>query len=266
MPKAKKHKGQGGSTKFRPCIDLHKGKVKSIVGDSYTDSGKGIVENFVSDKPSSFFAQMYKNDDLTGGHISIIGQGNEEQALLALKTYPNGLQVGGGINLENANFFLENGASHIIVTSFIFNRGQLNLKKLEQISSLVGKNRLVLDLSCKKMKDSYFVATDKWQKISDFEVNEKSLSELSNYCDEYLIHSVSADGKHCGVDAELLQNLSKWAKIPCTYGGGIRGIEDLELIRKIGKGKIDATIGTALSIFGGKMDYKQVLGWFREHG
>jgi phosphoribosylformimino-5-aminoimidazole carboxamide ribotide isomerase len=249
--------------KFRPCIDIHSGKVKQIVGGTLSDDSKGLVENFVSDKDSTYFADMFKKDGLTGGHVIMLGQGNEEAALGALKAYPDGLQIGGGINADNAAHYIELGASHVIITSYVFKDGAINFKNLEKVVAAIGKERLVLDLSCRKKDDKYFVVTDRWQKFTNFEVNADTISELEKYCSEFLIHAVDVEGKCSGIEKELVKNLGQWVSIPTTYAGGARSFEDIDDIKSLGNDKIDLTIGSALDIFGGQLSYKEVVNYCR---
>ncbi|KGR74474.1 phosphoribosylformimino-5-aminoimidazole carboxamide ribotide isomerase [Ureibacillus sinduriensis] len=244
---------------FRPCIDLHDGKVKQIVGSTLGHQDKSVVENFISDNDSSFFADMFKRDGLTGGHVIMLGSGNEEAALLALRTYPNGLQIGGGITSDNANKYIHSGASHIIVTSYIFHDGKLDMDRLEKLVQTVGKEHIVIDLSCKKVADKWFVVTDKWTKISDFEVNEASISFIEQYCDELLIHAVDVEGKRSGMQEELVRDLALWTTIPTTYAGGIRSLEDLQKFQSLTKGRLHITIGSSLDIFGGDLNYNEVV-------
>ncbi|MDP4178322.1 MAG: phosphoribosylformimino-5-aminoimidazole carboxamide ribotide isomerase [Bacillota bacterium] len=245
--------------KFRPCIDLHNGKVKQIVGGTLKDNSENLVENFVSDKGASYFAEMFMKDKLTGGHVIMLGPGNEKEALSALHTYPNGLQIGGGINSENASFYIENGATHVIVTSYVFRDGDINFENLNRLVSEVGKNKLVLDLSCKQKDGVYYVVTDRWQKFSNFEISKKNLDELSNYCDEFLIHAADVEGKCRGIHQDLVKILGNLVTIPATYAGGARNLEDLKLVSELGKGKLDLTIGSALDIFGGNLTYDKVV-------
>lgn len=237
---------------FRPCIDLHEGKVKQIVGSSFNDSdASGIVTNFVSEKPASWFAELYKRDGLKGGHIIMLGKGNEESAKSALAAYPMGMQLGGGVNLDNAKQWLDAGASHVIVTSFVFREGRIDWERLEALVKKIGKDRLVLDLSCKKRNDLYFVVTDRWQKFTEEAIAPQLLEKLAKYCAEFLVHSVDVEGMRKGVDVELVEKLARWSPIPATYAGGARTIEDLELVTRISKNRVDLTIGSALDIFGG---------------
>lgn len=244
---------------FRPCIDLHNGKVKQIVGGTLTDTGKNIVENFVSNLDAAFYAKQFKEDGLVGGHVIMLGQGNEIAAKEALEAYPQGLQIGGGMNPVNAQGYLDMGASHIIVTSYIFSQGQLDFKKLEEMVHAVSKDRLVLDLSCRLKGDKYYVVIDRWQTFTDFEVNENHIRLLENYCDEFLIHGVDVEGKQQGIDLQLVKNIAQWSTIPVTYAGGIQSFEDIRTINRVGLGKVHYTVGSALDIFGGKLSYDEVV-------
>lgn len=243
--------------KFRPCIDLHAGKVKQIVGETL-NSGS-VTENFVSAHSSSYFAQMFQRDQLTGGHIIMLGPNNEEAALEALRAYPKGLQIGGGITCDNALQYLEAGATHIIVTSFIFRDGKLHEQNLLDIVALVGKEQLVIDLSCKEKDGKWYVVTNQWKQFSDFEVNHENIAYLEQYCDEFLIHAVDVEGKQSGIQESLVRDLANWTIIPTTYAGGARSIADLELFHTISQGGLDITVGSALDIFGGKQSYEEVV-------
>src|SRR5208282_1311250 len=148
---------------FRPCIDLHEGKVKQIVGGSLGDAG--LRTNFVSEKPARWFAELYKRDGLTGGHVIMLGPGNENEARAALAAYPGGLQIGGGINRDNAQSWLDAGASHVIVTSWVFREGRVDWNRLGELVKTIGKERLVLDLSCRK-RDEWRVTGDAQTAIS----------------------------------------------------------------------------------------------------
>lgn len=245
--------------KFRPCIDIHQGKVKQIVGETLNTQNRPVVENFVSEYDSAYYAQLFKQDELTGGHVIMLGGGNEEAAVRALLAYPGGLQIGGGITADNAAHYLEQGASHVIVTSYIFRDGRLDMDRLRSIVAEIGKDRLVIDLSCKQREDKWYVVTNQWTTFSDFELTRSNLQELQQYCDEYLIHAVDVEGKRTGILQPLVQLLADGVTIPTTYAGGARSIEDLELFESLCAGKLDITIGSALDIFGGKLAYRQVV-------
>jgi len=252
--------------KFRPCIDIHNGQVKQIVGGSLTDKNNFATENFVSTQDAGFYAELYKNSGLFGGHIIMLNpilsefyEKNCEQALLALKKFPNGLQVGGGITDENASFFIENGASHVIVTSFVFNDGKVDFDNLEKVKNKVGRENLVLDLSCRRKGEDYFIVTDRWQKFTDVKVDSFTLNLLAEHCDEFLIHAVDVEGSASGIDERLLKILSSHEKNPITYAGGVGSFKDLNLLNRLGNGKIDVTIGSALDLFGGKMEFEKVI-------
>ncbi len=236
-------------TQFRPCIDLHQGQVKQIVGGSLNN--QGAKTNFVSEKAATFYAELYKKNNLTGGHVISLGPGNDTQAKAALGAYPDGLQYGGGITPGNAKSYLEAGASHVIVTSYIFDDEKLNLEKVRQLQKIVGKNQLVLDLSCRRVKSGWFIATNRWQTITETEINEQTLNTLSQYCDEFLVHAADVEGLQQGIDEDLVRTLSQLTDIPITYAGGARSLKDLEHVKNVSKGKIDLTIGSALDIFGG---------------
>lgn len=244
---------------FRPCIDLHDGKVKQIVGSTLGHQNVNVVENFTSEHEASYFASMFAKSGLTGGHVIMLGPGNEQAALSALHTYPGGLQVGGGITAQNARHYLDAGASHVIVTSYIFHDGILDMERLERLVEAVGKERLVIDLSCRKREGKWFVVTDKWTKFSDFEVNAASIQMIEQYCDELLIHAVDVEGKRSGMQEELVIDLANWTTIPTTYAGGVRSLEDLRKFEQLGQGKLHVTIGSALDIFGGDLHYNEVV-------
>ena len=234
---------------FRPCIDLHEGKVKQIVGGTLGDAG--LRTNFVSEKSAMWFAELYLLDGLTGGHVIMLGAGNEMQARAALAAYPGGLQIGGGINAQNARGWLDAGASHVIVTSWVFREGRVDWLRLDELVRAIGKEKLVLDLSCRKRGENYFVVTDRWQKFTELIVNEETLKKFSGFCAEFLIHAVDVEGLCRGIDGELVEKLGRWSPIPMTYAGGANSLADLETVTKLGGGKVDLTIGSALDIFGG---------------
>ncbi len=246
---------------FRPCIDLHGGKVKQIVGSSLQDNQPGELQtNFVAEQPSSYFAKMYRSDDLRGGHIIKLGPGNDEAAENALKSWPGGMHIGGGISLENAAHWLDCGASHIIVTSCVFKQGKIDRSYLNKLVKKVGRGRLVLDLSCRKRDGQYYIVTDRWQRFTEVIVSPGTLEEFAGCCDEFLIHAADVEGKCEGIEVDLVEKLSKWVTIPTTYAGGIRGLDDMKTIADIGRGLLDATIGSALDIFGGTgVTYSEVV-------
>ncbi|SNU06689.1 1-(5-phosphoribosyl)-5-[(5-phosphoribosylamino)methylideneamino] imidazole-4-carboxamide isomerase [Lachnospiraceae bacterium] len=259
--------------RLRPCIDIHDGKVKQIVGGTLDDIN-GADTNYVSEEGASFFGRLYRSCGLPGGHIILLNKAGTKEYLDdiraasdAMKEYPEGFMVGGGITPENAESFLKLGASHVIVTSYVFRDGLIDFDRLNEMVSLVGKEHLVLDLSCRKKPsdegdDSYYIVTDRWQSFTDTKLTHDTLDTLKPYADEFLIHAVDVEGKKCGVDKELVKLLGEWEdSIPVTYAGGVRSFEDIDIIRALGNDKIDVTIGSALSIFGGDMDFKEVVGY-----
>lgn len=252
--------------RFRPCIDIHNGKVKQIVGGSLTDQNDFARENFVSEQDAAWYARLYQKDGLKGGHIIQLNSvdspyyhATKEQALAALKAYPGGLQVGGGITAENAKEYLEAGASHVIVTSYVFRNGQIDYENLKRISDTVGKDKLVLDLSCRKKNGVYYIVTDRWQSFTDVQVTKGLLTELSTWCDEFLVHAVDVEGKASGIEEELAILLGEWQGIPVTYAGGVGSMEDVRKLKELGRGCLDVTIGSALSLFGGCIPYQNVV-------
>lgn len=263
-------------TRFRPCIDLHGGKVKQIVGSTLTAASENgdnsaassidaVQENFVTDSPPSFFGELYMRDALPGGHVIMLGPGNEEAAMEALRSYPGGFHVGGGITPDNASRFLDAGASHVIVTSYVFRDGDLCWDNLGKMVNAVGKDRLVLDLSCRrKAPDSgYFVVTDRWQKFTSLEVNSETLTMLAEHCAEFLVHGVDVEGLRCGMLDDLIALLAQHSPLPVTYAGGASSLQDLDRVKSIGLGKVHLTIGSALDIFGGDVAYGSVVAWQR---
>jgi phosphoribosylformimino-5-aminoimidazole carboxamide ribotide isomerase len=236
---------------FRPCIDLHEGKVKQIVGSSLTGDPATLQTHFVSEHSSRWYAELYRRDGLYGGHVIMLGPGNETAALEALASFPGGLQVGGGINLANSRQYLDAGASHVIVTSWIFPGGQLDWERLKELAGSIGKDRLVLDLSCRRKASQYFVVTDRWQKFTQLAIEQPILQHLAQWCGEFLVHAVDVEGRCNGVDLELVERLGRWSPVPATYAGGARSLQDLEEVARVGGGRIDLTIGSALDIFGG---------------
>lgn len=254
--------------KFRPCIDIHNGKVKQIVGGSLLDQGDQAQENFVSEQNAVFYAEYYRKIGISGGHIILLNPPSSEyyestrhQALEALHAYPGGMQIGGGITDENAMDYIENGASHVIVTSFVFKDGKINWDNLKKLVDTVGKERLVLDLSCRKKNGAYYVVTDRWQKFTEEILDISMLERLAQYCDEFLVHAVDVEGKASGVEKELAEMLGNYGKLPVTYAGGIGTYEDIEILKQLGKNKLDVTIGSALDLFGGTLEFNKVLSY-----
>lgn len=251
--------------KFRPCIDIHDGRVKQLVGGTLADKTGG-VENFVSDKSAAEYARMYQQDNLRGGHVIILNaagsscyDASREQALEALSAYPGGLQIGGGIHAGNAAEYLDAGASHVIVTSFVFQKGEIHYENLRSLVAAVGKRKLVLDLSCRRRGGEYYIVTDRWQNFTSVAVNAKTLTELAAYCDEFLVHAVDAEGKQAGIDDALAPILGAWGELPITYAGGVGSYDDLKNLDAAGYGKLDVTVGSALDIFGGPLSYRQIV-------
>ncbi|MCM1327650.1 MAG: phosphoribosylformimino-5-aminoimidazole carboxamide ribotide isomerase [Bacteroidales bacterium] len=251
---------------FRPCIDIHNGKVKQIVGGSLKDQNNEARENFVAEQDAAFFARLYKGAGLRGGHMILLNaadseyyRSTKEQALAALKEYPGGLQIGGGITPQTAQEYLEAGASHVIVTSYVFQDGRIHFDRLKELAQAVGKERLVLDVSCKKHGSAYLVVTDRWQKVTEEEVSLSLLEKLSRYCDEFLIHGVDVEGMAKGIEKELVRILGSFSQRPVTYAGGVHDFYDLELIKTLGKNRVNVTVGSALDLFGGNLKWEEVL-------
>lgn len=251
---------------FRPCIDIHNGKVKQIVGGTLKDQNDQAAENFVSEQDAPFYAQLYKRYGISGGHIILLNardssyyEATKLQALAALQVYPGGLQVGGGITAENAHEFLMAGASHVIVTSYVFRDGKVDYGRLEKLVQAVGKEHLVLDLSCRKKDGAYYIVTDRWQKFTQVPVSEQTIEEFSSHCDEFLVHAVDVEGKASGIEVELVKLLAKNHQLPVTYAGGVGSFQDLETLRMAGENRVDVTVGSALDLFGGSMKWEDVL-------
>ncbi|HIJ89493.1 MAG: phosphoribosylformimino-5-aminoimidazole carboxamide ribotide isomerase [Desulfobulbaceae bacterium] len=254
--------------KFRPCIDLHQGRVKQIVGSSLSDGQQErLTTNFASDQPASHYAAMYKHDGLFGGHVIMLGPGNEAAATDALQAFPGGLQVGGGITADNAAHWLDQGASAVIVTSAVFKDGMVHEDRLAELVRAVGKERLVLDLSCRKKGDAYYIVTDRWQKFTQVTVSEQSLGYFAGHCHEFLIHAVDVEGKCAGIEEELTALLGRFSPIPTTYAGGVKSLADLYRVKELGHNRLDATIGSALDIFGGSgVTYAEAVAFNRQEG
>jgi phosphoribosylformimino-5-aminoimidazole carboxamide ribotide isomerase len=250
-------------TKFRPCIDLHQGVVKQIVGGSLRDEGAGPTENFVSDRPAGWFAGKFRDDALCGGHVIKLGPGNDEAAREALAAYPAGLQIGGGIHAGNAVDWLDAGASHVIVTSALFDAdGKFLEETLRDLVGKIGREKLVIDLSCRRSREGWTVAMNRWQTLTDLEVTHATLDRLAPFCDEFLIHAADVEGLCRGIDAELVALLGTWGKCPVTYAGGAATMADLQLVEQAGCGAVDVTVGSALDLFGGKgLSYQKLVAW-----
>ncbi len=254
--------------RFRPCIDIHNGAVKQIVGGSLKDEGDAALENFVSTKDADYYARMYQRDALIGGHVILLNpvssdyyEATRRQAYAALSAYPQGMQAGGGITADNAAGFLEAGASHVIVTSYVFRDGKISWENLERLVHAVGKEHVTLDVSCRKKEDGYYVVTDRWQKFTDVRLNDRALNDLAGYCDEFLVHGVDVEGKISGAAEELVRLLAAWdGAAAVTYAGGIGSMEDVRRFAEISQGRLDFTIGSALDIFGGTIPYAEVAG------
>lgn len=248
--------------RFRPCIDIHNGKVKQIVGGSLKDENDEAVENFSSTKNADDYARLYQRDGLRGGHVILLNSPSSKyyektrrQALQALAAYPGGLQIGGGITAENAKEYVEAGASHVIVTSYVFLNGEIRWDNMERLRRAVGKERVVIDLSCRKKDGAYYIVTNRWQTFTQVKLTKELLEQIAEYCDEFLVHGVDVEGKASGVEDELVVLLSESVRIPTTYAGGIGSLEDLKHFQKISQGRLDFTIGSALDLFGGSIPY-----------
>ncbi|KAI9312118.1 hypothetical protein BX666DRAFT_1988965 [Dichotomocladium elegans] len=254
-------------TRFNGCIDLHHGKVKQIVGGSLSDNApEDLKTNFVSTESPAYYAELYKKHNVTRCHVIKLGPNNDAAAKEALAAWPNGLQVGGGITSDNAQAWLDNGASKVIVTSYLFPDARFSKERLVDLCNRVGKERLVVDVSCRKRDTKWIVAMNKWQTMTDMEVNQETLAMLSEYCSEFLIHAADVEGLCKGIDEELVQCLGEWVTIPTTYAGGGRNIEDLELVDRLSKGKVDLTFGSALDIFGGDgVTFEECVAWNNKH-
>lgn len=258
---------------FRPCIDIHNGIVKQIVGSSLSDENDKALENFVSKKDAAFYANLYKGHSLKGGHVILLNgkdspyyEASKEQAHLALKAYPKGLQIGGGVTAQNAKEWIDMGASHVIVTSYVFQDGQINKDRLKALKQAVGKERIVLDVSARRYEDGYYVMTDRWQKKSEEKLDLTLLSRLSDYCDEFLIHAVDVEGKNSGIEEDLVKLLSQYEDRAITYAGGVHSYEELKKLYQMGGGRINVTIGSALDLFGGELEFEKICEFIRNPG
>lgn len=254
-------------SQFRPCIDLHDGKVKQIVGGSLKDSGPGPRENFISDRSASSYAELYRKDQLAGGHIIQLGPGNGDAARSALAAWPGGMQLGGGIDISNAVEWLEAGASHVIVTSWLFDEnGKFSKDRLQELAREVGREHLVVDLSCRRVEDGWKVAMNRWQTLTDVEITITALDVLAEWCSEYLVHAADVEGLCKGIDTELVEVLGSWDGIPVTYAGGVASMSDVQSISARSGGRVDFTVGSALDLFGGNgVQYGELLSWNSDH-
>lgn len=257
--------------KFRPCIDIHNGQVKQIVGSSLRDAGDTAIENYVSDKDSAYYAGLYCDVGLKGGHIILLNskdspfyEKTREEAIKALQTYPGGMQIGGGVNEENALEYISAGASHVIVTSYLFENDHLSKDRMKRLVNAVGKEHIVFDLSCKKTESGYCIMTNRWQTYTGDYLTVGLLRELEEYCDEYLIHAVNVEGKSEGIEKELVCLLGEYTGNVITYAGGIHSMKDIEDLYLAGKGRIHATIGSALDLFGGPLSFTELVEYFKK--
>ena len=254
-------------TLFRPCIDLHHGQVKQIVGGSLSDSGQGLRTNFVASEPPAFFSARYRADRLDGGHVIKLGPGNEDAARQALAAWPDGLHLGGGIDATNARTWIDAGASKIIVTSWLFPSGRFSPERLAALVAVVGRDRLVIDLSCRRRDNAWLVAIDRWQTVTEVAIDAATLAQFAVHCSEFLIHAADVEGLCRGIDEELVRALGRWSPIPCTYAGGGKSLDDLALVERLSGGRVDLTYGSALDIFGGTgVRYADCVAWNRAHG
>ncbi|KAL8696883.1 MAG: hypothetical protein Q9201_007432 [Fulgogasparrea decipioides] len=240
-------------TRFRPCIDLHSGQVKQIVGGTLSDTSSDLKTNHVSNLPASYFASLYKKHALSGAHVIMLGPGNDAAAQEALAAWPGGLQVGGGITAENAKLWIERGAEKVIVTSYLFPEARFSLDRLKAVLKALDNNgeKLVVDLSCRRVDDKWMVAMNKWQTLTDMEIEHNTIRSLEPYCSEFLIHATDNEGLQRGIDEVLVGKLGEWCTKPVTYAGGGRHLEDFDLVQRLSQGRVDLTIGSALDIFGG---------------
>ena len=252
--------------RFRPCIDIHNGKVKQIVGGSLMDQGDYARNNFISEKNGDYYAGLYRDAGLKGGHIILLNpadspyyQEDLRQAKMALGAYPDGLQIGGGMNADNAAAFLDMGATHVIVTSYVFKDGRIHYGNLEKMKKAVGKEHLVLDLSCRKRGTDYYIVTDRWQRFTTEKLSETLLDQLADYCAEFLVHAVDVEGKAAGIEEDLAGLLGRSRMLPVTYAGGVASLDDLRKLKVLGQDRVDVTIGSALDLFGGPLKFDEVL-------
>lgn len=253
-------------TRFAGCIDIHNGQVKQIVGGSLSNDEKELKTNFVATHSSSYFADLYRTNNVTGAHVIKLGPGCDEAAEEALKAWPGGLQVGGGITAENASSWVEKGASKVIVTSYLFPGGDLDRDRLAALEKAVGKDKLIIDLSCRRVDDGWVVAMDRWQRLTSYKLSKESLQDLAQHCSEFLVHAADVEGLCQGIDEELVTKLAEWSPIKVVYAGGGRNLDDLALVERLSSGKVDLTFGSALDIFGGQgVNFADAVAWNNEH-
>ncbi|KAI8827293.1 Phosphoribosylformimino-5-aminoimidazole carboxamide ribotide isomerase [Fimicolochytrium jonesii] len=250
-------------TIFRPCIDLHEGQVKQIVGGSLSTTEPSTLKtNFVASHPPAYYAQLYRTHKLRGAHVIKLGTNNDAAAKEALAAWPKGLQIGGGITIDNAVEWLDAGADKVIVTSWLFPEGKFSLERLKALSEKIGKDALVVDVSCKRRDDKWIIAMNKWQTPTATEVNAESLAIMARFCSEFLVHAADVEGLCQGIDEELVQRLGEWCTIPVTYAGGGKDISDLSLVEGLSNGKVDLTYGSALDLFGGTgVKFEDCVAW-----
>lgn len=254
-------------TRFRPCIDLHGGVVKQIVGGTLTDGGDGLRTNFVAAQPPEYFAARYRSDGLEGGHVIKLGPGNDDAARAALAAWPGGLQLGGGVTIENARAWLDAGAAKVIVTSWLFPNGQFAPERLAALAREIGRARLVVDLSCRRVGSGWAVATDRWQTLTDFALGADTVARVADHCDELLVHAADVEGLCRGIDEELVEALGRWSPVPCTYAGGANDIADLATVQRLSQGRVDLTFGSSMDLFGGnRVRYQDCVAWNRQVG
>lgn len=248
-------------TRFRPCIDLHQGRVKQIVGGSLGPDDRPET-NFVSEDDAAWFARKYREDGLRGGHVIQLGPGNREAARAALSAWPGGLQIGGGIDEHNAAEWLEAGAEKVIVTSRLFDEhARFQWSRLETLADRITPERLVIDLSCRRHAGGWRVAMNRWQTPTDLSVTPDTLNRLADFCSEFLIHAADVEGRRAGMDEDLIAMLGANAPRPVTYAGGAAAFADLARTESLSRGRVDLTIGSALDLFGGSISYTDCVAW-----
>lgn len=254
-------------TLFRPCIDLHEGRVKQIVGGTLSDSGAAPTTNFVADRDASWYADRYREDGLLGGHVIRLGPGNDDAARSALAAWPGGLRIGGGIDDRNASEWLDAGAAAVIVTSWLFVDDRLSFERVRALAERVGRDRLVVDLSCRRVDEAYRVVTNRWQTVTGTVVDRDTLERLADHCSGFLVHAAEREGLRGGIDESLVALLGESAPLPCTYAGGGRSTEDLARVAELSAGRVDLTFGSALDLFGGDgVAYADCVAWNRAQG